>query len=302
MNRGAIHMTISKITGVIPALVTPINSNEIIDEEGLIRLIKYLIDSGVTGIFPLGSMGEFAPLEEKERFDLLEKVVDIVNKRVPVLAGVSDTGTKRVIKNALKAKEIGADAVVALLPFFYFLNQRAILDFYMDVAEASLLPVVIYHNPTMTKIRIEFDTIAKLSEHNNIIGIKDSSCDYELFIKLLDLKSDKFFVLQGDERRLKEALLAGADGLVTGVGNVAIEIFVRLYKSAKENKVKEVEELQNKVNKLLSFCRDSWIQAIKYGLKLRGICEEYTCRPFCPVDEDTRSSVKTILEELRILQ
>ncbi len=290
-----------KITGVIPALVTPINNDESIDELGVTKLIEYLINSGVSGIFPLGSMGEFAPLEDKERFHLLEKVVTVVNKRVPVLAGVSDTGTKRVISNILKAKEIGVDAVVSLPPFFYFLNQKAVFDFYTEIAERSLLPIIIYHNPTMTKIRVEFDTILELSKHPNIIGIKDSSCNYDFFSQLLGLRNSKFFVLQGDERRLKEALLAGADGLVTGVGNVAIKIFIDLYQTAKEGKNREVEELQNKVNRLLEFCKDSWIQAIKYGLKLQGICKEYTCKPFCPIDEETMKKVENILKEFGII-
>ncbi|MGC8972148.1 MAG: dihydrodipicolinate synthase family protein [bacterium] len=290
-----------KIRGVIPALVTPIDREESIDKEGVIKLVEYLINSGVSGVFPLGSMGEFAPLEDKERFYLLEKVVETVNRRVPVLAGVSDTGTKRIIHNILKANEIGANAVVSLPPFFYFLNQKTILDFYTEIAERSPLPLIIYHNPIMTKIRLEFNTILELSKHPNIIGIKDSSCDYNLFSKILSLKSDKFFVLQGDERRLKEALLAGADGLVTGVGNVAIKIFIEIYKVAKENNTREVEELQNKINKLLEFCKDSWIQAIKYGLKLQGICEDYVCKPFCPADEETEKTVELILRELRII-
>lgn len=290
-----------KITGVVPALVTPINNNESIDELGLTKLIEYLINSGISGIFPLGSMGEFAPLEDKERFHLLEKVVAVVNKRVPVLAGVSDTGTKRVINNTLKAKEIGADAVVLLPPFFYLLNQKALSDFYIGIAERSPLPVVIYNNPIMTKIGLELNTILELSKHPNIIGIKDSSCNYDFFLQLLSLRSSKFLVLQGDERRLKEALLAGADGLVTGVGNVAIKIFTDLYQAAKEGKNREVDELQNKVNRLLKFCKDSWIQAIKYGLKLQGICEEYVCKPFCPIDEETRKTVESILRELKIL-
>lgn len=295
-------MSISKLTGVIPALATPIDINENIDEKGLFNLITYLVESGISGIFPLGSMGEFAPLREKERIRLLEKVVEIVNKRIPVLAGVSDTGTKRVIDNILKAKEIGVDAIVSLPPFFYFLNQRAVFDFYIEIAEKSPLPVIIYHNPIMTKVKLDFDTVLRLSEHPNIIGIKDSSCDYNFFQKLLQLKNDKFSVLQGDERKLKEALLSGADGLVTGVGNVAIEIFIALYRAARENKIEVVEDLQNKIFKLLNFCRDSWIQAIKYGLKVRGICEEYTCRPFCPIDDETRRLVEFTLKDIGVLK
>lgn len=290
-----------KITGVIPALVTPINNNESIDELGVTKLIEHLINLGVSGIFTLGSMGEFAPLEDRERFHLSEKVVEVVNKRVPVLAGVSDTGTKRVINNTLKAKEIGADAVVLLPPFFYLLNQKALSDFYIEIAERSPLPVIIYNNPIMTKVGLEFNTILELSKHPNIIGIKDSSCNYDFFLQLLNLRSSKFFVLQGDERRLKEALLAGADGLVTGVGNVAIKIFIDLYQAAKEGKDRELEELQNKVNRLLEFCKDSWIQAIKYGLKLQGICEEYACKPFCPIDGETRRKVETTLKEFGII-
>lgn len=290
-----------RLEGVIPALVTPVNNDESIDEKGLNRLVNHLITSGVSGIFALGSMGEFATLEEKEKIHLLEKTVEVVNRRVPVLAGVSDTGTKKVIKNALKAKEVGVDAVVSLPPFFYLLNQRAIINFYLDIAEASPLPLIIYNNPGMTKIKIELNSISVLSEHPNIIGIKDSSCDYSFFLNLIQLKSNKFSIFQGDEKRLKDALLAGADGLVTGVGNTAIKIFINLYRAIKENRVEDAEELQNKVNKLLEFCKDSWIQAIKYGLRLQGICEEYACRPFCPVDEDIRKRVETTLKELKIL-
>lgn len=290
-----------RLEGVIPALVTPVDSNESLDEKGLSKLINYLIDSGVSSIFALGSMGEFATLEEKEKIHLLEKTVELVNRKVPVLAGVSDTGTKKVIKNIQKAKEIGVDAVVSLPPFFYLLNQKAVINFYLDIAEASLLPVIIYNNPGMTKIKIELNSISVLSEHPNIIGIKDSSCNYSFFLNLIQLKSNKFSIFQGDEKRLKDALLAGADGLVTGVGNIAIKIFINLYKAIKENKIEEAERLQNKVNKLLEFCKESWIQAIKYGLKLQGICEEYTCRPFCPVDEDIREKVETTLKELKVL-
>lgn len=290
-----------RLEGVIPALVTPVKPDESVDESGLYRLVNYLLNAGVSGIFALGSMGEFATLEDREKIHLLEKVVEIVDSKVPVLAGVSDTGTKKVIKNIMEIKQLGVDAVVALPPFFYLLNQGAVRNFYIDIAEASPLPVVIYHNPGMTRFKFEFDTLVELSNHPNIIGLKDSSCDYEFFLKTLTLRDDNFSVLQGDERRLKEALLAGADGLVTGVGNVAIKIFVDLYKSAKEGDIKEVEEQQSRVNRLLEFCRDSWIQAIKYGLKLQGICKEYVCRPFCPVDEDTKKRVEDTLKEMKIL-
>lgn len=288
--------------GVIPALTTPLHKDETIDEEGLSKLVEYHISAGVGGIFVLGSMGEFTALEDKEKWRLVKLTVEKVGERVPVLAGASDTGTKRVIKNVLMVKELGADAAVVLPPYFYFLpDQKEIFKFYADVAEKTKFPIVIYHNPVMTKVRIEFETIFKLSKIENIIGIKDSSGDYPLVEKLIkEIKGDSFFVFQGDERHLASAIVAGADGLVTGVGSLAPRIFVELYQAASRGDIKEANLGQEKVLKLLSFCGDSWIRAIKYGLKLLGLCEDYVCQPSTSLDDITKEKVKSVLKELRL--
>ena len=286
--------------GVIPALATPLHKDETIDEEGLSRLIEYHISAGVGGIFVLGSMGEFAGLEDKEKWSLVKLTVEKVKGRVPVLAGASDTGTKRVIKNVLMIKELGADASVVLPPYFYFLpDQKEIFKFYADIAEKTEFPIVIYHNPVMTKVRVEFETIFRLSKIENIIGIKDSSGDYPLVERLIkEVKRDNFFVFQGDERRLAIACAGGADGLVTGVGSLAPRVFVELYRAALKGDIKEANIGQEKVLKLLSFCGDSWIRAIKYGLKLLGLCEDYVCQPSTSFDDITKEKVRFTLEGL----
>jgi len=286
--------------GVIPALATPLHKDETIDEGGLSRLIEYHISAGVGGIFVLGSMGEFAVLEDEEKKCLVKLTIEKVRGRVPVLAGASDTGTKRVIKNVLMVKKLEADACVILPPYFYFLpDQKEIFKFYANVAEKTGFPIVIYHNPAMTKVHIEFKTIFKLSKIENIIGIKDSSGDFPLVEKLIrEVKRDNFFVFQGDERHLASAIAAGADGLVTGVGSLASHIFVELYRAASGGDLKEANLAQEKVLKLLSFCGNSWLRAIKYGLRLLGLCEGYVCQPSPGLDDITKRKVESVLEEL----
>ena len=167
-----------KLEGVVVALGTPLTSEEKIDEKGMRKLTRYVLDGGVHGVFILGSMGGFNFLEDEEKIRVIEIVVDEVEGKVPVIAGASDTSTKRVIKNARIAQEMKADAVAILPPYYGSLKQEQIINFYSKIAEEVNIPIFIYNNPSSTRNPVEPETVFELGKLENIVGIKDSSQNF----------------------------------------------------------------------------------------------------------------------------
>lgn len=289
--------------GVIPALVSPVKKDETIDTAGLKRLLEYQIKSGVNALFVLGTNGEFANIRPKEQERLIKAAVKITAGRVPVLAGTSDTGTLRVIENTLRAKKLGADAAVVLTPYFFGYNsQETIYRFFADISSAVDFPVIVYHNPARTGVKLTLETIVRLSRIKNIIGIKDSSGDYALVKQQINaFRKRNFFVLQGDETVLIKSLQEGADGMVSGIASIAPGICVRLYEAMTQNNKTEAERAQAELMRILTFCDTSWIRAFKYGLKLMNICEEHACSPLDRLTPAKSKQVRTILKSLNLL-
>jgi len=179
-----------KLKGVVVPLGTPLTSDERIDEKGMRKLTRYVLDGGVHGIFVLGTMGGFTFLEDKEKTRAIEIVIDEVKGKVPVIAGASDTSTARVIKNVRIAQKMKADAVAILPPYYGSLKQKQIINFYSKIAEEVNIPLFIYNNPFSTRNPIEPETVFELSKSENIVGIKDSSQNFfNLFSVIQDFVS-----------------------------------------------------------------------------------------------------------------
>jgi len=296
-------VTVKRYGGFVPALPTPITSDERIDEDGVERLIRYVFQRGADGVFILGSMGEFAKLMDTEKERLIRISRELVKNNKHFFVGVSDTGTKRVIANAKKAQDLGADAVVVLPPYFYHLNdQNSVHSFYVDVADAVDVPVIVYSNSWSTKVTISLETFAKLSKHDRIVGVKYSEPEFEPFLKLLrEVRSEKFSVFYGNERRFDQACLAGVDGLVGGVTCLIADVVKEIQEAGLKGDEARAMAGQRKIDRLMGFITDSWIHAVKYALKLLGICDEHVCKPYVPMDTKTRAAVENVLKELKLI-
>lgn len=292
-----------KYGGFVPALPTPITSGERIDEDGVERLIRYVFQRGADGVFVLGSMGEFAKLMDTEKKRLIRISRELVKNDKHFFVGVSDTGTKRVIANAKRAQGLGADAIVVLPPYFYHLNdQNSVYSFYVEVADAVDVPVIVYSNSWSTKVTISLETFAKLSKHDRILGVKYSEPEFESFLKLVrEVRSEKFSVFYGNERRFDQACLAGVDGLVGGVTCLIPDVIKEIQEAGLKGDETRAMAGQSKINRLMGFIEDSWIHAVKYALKLLGICDEYVCKPYVPMDPKTRTTVEIVLKELKLI-
>src|SRR5438093_11548927 len=168
------------IQGIIPPVITPMKDNEDLDLPGLRSFIDRLLASGVHGIFVLGTNSEFYALDEREKQEVIATAVAHVNKRVPVFAGTGAETTREAVRLTKMAEREGADGVSVITPYFVAPSQQEICDHYRRVAESTRLPVILYNNPaTCGGVKIDVDTVARLAEIPNILGINDSSGDLQ---------------------------------------------------------------------------------------------------------------------------
>ncbi len=292
--------------GIFAPTVTPLDEKERVDELGFVRQLTRLIDSGVHGIYLLGSSGEFTTLVQAER----ERAMDIASKtiagRVPVICCVMDTSTQRVIQNIEIAQQFGFDAV-ATTPCYYYpsVDDADIIQFYKAVTASTDLPVMIYNIPVTAKTFIKPRVVAQLAEEcDNIVGIKDSSADWVNFLNLSTLLGDRqdFSIMIGSHFLVGAAVLFGAEGGIISISNVAPKEAVALYNAAKDRDIDEVERLQSffvKLSKLYNYGQG--VSGIKACLEIMDICNAYTTSPLLPVSDTAKTELTTLLADLGIL-
>ena len=289
-----------KLKGVVVPLGTPLTSDERIDEKGMRKLTRYVLDGGVHGVFVLGTMGGFAFLEDKEKTRAIEIVIDEVKGKVPVIAGTSDTSTKKVIKNARIAEKMKADAVAILPPYYGSLKQEQIINFYTKIAKEVNIPLFIYNNPSSTHNPVEPKTVFKLSKLENIVGIKDSSQNFFNYQQLIrHFKDNKdFSILLGTEFLITIGLILGADGVIGGLHNICPKIAVDLYSAVMKKKYERAYELQERLIKLWDIFKygDIW-GGFEVALRFLGICDKVTAEPFRSIEDKKEvEKVESILK------
>ncbi|MFD5120626.1 dihydrodipicolinate synthase family protein [Streptomyces sp. NPDC058385] len=230
------------LRGVVPPVCTPLDETGEVDTASLARLVEHLVAGGVHGLFALGSTSEVAYLTDEQRAVTLRTVVEAAAGRVPVLAGVIDTTTARVVAHARVAAEIGADALVATAPFYTRTHPKEIASHFRTLHASVDLPLFAYDIPVAVHSKLPASLVRELAEDGTLAGLKDSSGDEGGLRRLLvelggndgrtDGPAPHFSVLTGSELTVDCALLAGADGVVPGIGNVDPAGYVRLYDAA----------------------------------------------------------------------
>ncbi|MGL4965271.1 MAG: dihydrodipicolinate synthase family protein [Inquilinus sp.] len=217
--------------GVVPPVVTPLTADFQVDYPSFTRVLEHLIDGGVHGLFVLGSTSEVVFHDEATRRQILEHAVKVANGRVPVLAGVIDPTTDRVIGHARVAQSIGVDAVVVTAPFYARTSAPEVVDHFRYVREAIDVPVIAYDIPVCVHVKLGRADVVTLAREGTIAGLKDSSGDDGNFrFALLDLADrPEIAMMTGSEIVCDSALAAGAHGIVPGLANVDPHGYVRLY-------------------------------------------------------------------------
>jgi 4-hydroxy-tetrahydrodipicolinate synthase len=263
-----------ELKGVYPAMATPLTPDEKVDKPAVRKLVRYLLDGGVYGIVVLGSTGEFPAMTESMRRDAIEATLEEVKGKVPVLIGCGEPGTQRTIEQVKYAASTKADGVLVAVPYYFPLDQNAVLKHYQMIAEASTIPVCMYNFPQMTKVAIAPDTVAKLAPHKNIIGIKDSSGDFANLQRYIDVTAgENFAVLPGNPAIGSSAYELGAKGAIYAGCSLFPKQCVDVYNAFIKGDLARAAELQKKVSLttlMPTFGPNAAV--IKFGLSRLGIC------------------------------
>jgi 4-hydroxy-2-oxoglutarate aldolase len=221
----------NKLRGILLPTTTPFTDTEELDLDALADNIRRWRAAGISGYVMLGSTGERVHLEESEYLRTLEVARKEISSDGAFIAGVGQQSTRGTIAEIAKAVQCGADAVLVLTPHYYraAITQDALVSHYNAVADASRVPLLLYSMPALTGIKVEPETIARLSEHQNIIGVKDSSNDVAGFAATVKLCPPEFAVLTGNGTVLLDALRAGATGAILAVGCVVPRMCIEIF-------------------------------------------------------------------------
>jgi 4-hydroxy-tetrahydrodipicolinate synthase len=297
------------LRGIVPPLVTPLRDPDTLDVDGLERLIEHLIAGGVSGLFILGTTGEAPNLSYRLRRELITRTCQQAALRMPVLVGVTDSSMVEAVALAHHAAEAGAHAVVSATVFYFPLNQSEIIAYCRSLAAQAPLPLYLYNMPALTKVRFEADTVRRLMDVPNIVGIKDSSTDMIFFHHLLQLGRQRpdWTMLIGPEELMAEAVLMGGHGGVSGGANLAPQLYVSLYRAAAAGDLEAVRRLQTQVLSLGRIYRvgqggSPYLRGLKTGLAVAGICNDVLADPFRPLDDNERGAVRQIVDDLTAVQ
>lgn len=219
------------VKGIIAAMVTSMHDDESLNMEEIKNQVNRQIAAGVDGVFCLGTNGEAYILSEDEKLRIIETVVKTADGRVPVYAGTGMPGTADTIRLSRKAKELGADVLSVISPYFAAISQEEIYNHYAELASCVDLPIVMYNMPARTGNNINPDTVARLSKVPGIVGVKDSGGNFDNMKQYIELTDpETFSVLSGNDALILWNLLAGGAGGITAVANIYPEVMVSIYK------------------------------------------------------------------------
>ena len=293
--------------GVVPPVVTPDTPDHQLDVVSFERSINRLIEAGVDGLFFLGSSGEVVFATDERRDQIVREAVRIVDHRVPVLVGIIDTETERVLEHGRRALALGADALVATAPF-YALGGPADVEEHFRILHQELdAPLFAYDIPVCVHTKLPWKMLARLGAEGVLAGVKDSSGDdvsFRYLVQENEKNGHPLTLLTGHEIVVDGALLSGADGSVPGLANVEPEGYVRMWKAAQEGNWAEVKREQDRLNEISHiFDVTSGVQgygagvgAFKCALNLMGIFDsDQMPRPVKPLDGQNREAIKQVL-------
>jgi len=294
-----------KLEGVIPALILPVNENGKINFILLEKQATYLISAGVNGLFINGTTGEGAWLTTDEKVEVFKVVKEISEGKIFLCAACIQPSTEIVINEIKAFEKLEPDYIVAVTPYYYSVPQNVIIEHFKKIAQYSSIPLIIYNIPQRTHNKIELSTILKLAQEKNIAGIKDSSGDFISFARGVHTSvPESFSWIQGEDYLDGPAFNCGANGIVTGLGNVWIEPYIKMFQAAKARNNSRVNEIQKEINNLYELIQVTGgkvIPAIKAAVTLLGRSNKWMKISSQTLSEQEVEEVEKKIKNLGIL-
>ncbi len=287
--------------GAIVAIVTPFKDNKI-DEESFKKLIEFQIGSGTDAIVPCGTTGESATLSYEEHERVIDIAVEAVNGRVPVIAGTGSNNTEEAIKLTKYAEKVKADAALLITPYYNKPTQEGLYLHFRKIAESVSIPLILYNVPSRTGINMLPETVARLSEIENVVGIKEASGSLQQASEIIRLCGNKISLLSGDDFIVLPILSVGGKGVISVVSNVAPKDMAELYDFFVDGDINRARELHYK---LLPLTKGLFLETnpipVKTALALMGMISNEIRLPLSPMSGTNLDKLKNILREYGLI-
>jgi 4-hydroxy-tetrahydrodipicolinate synthase len=289
---------VTGLHGVFPYLVSPVHADGRVKDDVLGRLVNDLVGTGIHGITPLGSTGEFAYLNAAQRETIVRVTIEATAKRIPVIAGVASTVTRDAVEQAKRYQALGADGILAVLEAYFPLKDAQIESYFRAIADAVDIPVVIYTNPQFQRSDLTIDTIARLAEHPRIRYLKDASTNTGRLMSIIN-RCPQLKVFAASAHIPAAVMMIGGVGWMAGPANIVPRQSVRLYDLCRAGRWDEAMALQRKlwhVNE--AFARFQLAACMKAGLEIQGYAVGDPVLPQVPLSPAEREAVAKILADL----
>ena len=292
------------LQGSLVALVTPLLKNGDVDYDSLSSLLDWHIANETDGIVSVGTTGESATLNVKEHIEVINYSVKYVQNRIPVIAGTGANSTDEAIELSLEAKLKGADYVLLVTPYYNKPNQKGLLAHYEKIANNVDIKQILYNVPSRTACDLKPETVSILSEHKNIVGLKEAVDDIERIKELVKISNNSadFAILSGDDPTFMNALIEGAHGVISVAANVIPKSISQICKYIRENNIseaKKLNEFNNNIYRLL-FVESNPIP-VKWMLTKMGMIENSIRLPLIELDETYHDEILSELNKLKLI-
>ncbi len=288
--------------GSMVALVTPMQADGVVDNEALDRLVEFHVENGTDAIIAVGTTGESATLDEKEHCDVIRRVVDRAAGRIPVIAGTGANSTREAIDLTRCAMEAGADACLLVTPYYNKPTQEGLYLHFRAVAEAVSIPQILYNVPGRTAVDMLPETVARLADISNIVGIKEATGDLARGQEILARCGDKLDLFSGDDATAMELILAGAKGDISVTANVAPKDMREMCAAALRGDRMEAERINNQ---LIPLHQNLFLEAnpipVKWALVEMGLIAEGIRLPLTPLAESCRAPLREAMLQAKVL-
>ena len=285
-------------TGAATALVTPLNENGV-DYPALEKLINWQIESGIDALVICGTTGEASTLTDEEHRQVLKFSAEVVNGRVPIIAGTGSNDTAYAIDMTKYACEIGYDAMLVVTPYYNKTTQRGLIAMFTAIADASTKPLILYNVPGRTGVNIEPATYAALADHPNIAAIKEAGGNISKIVETAALVGDKLDIYSGNDDQIVPILACGGKGVISVLSNVVPKETSDICHTFFAGNVKEAMDMQIKYLPLTNalFCEVNPIPA-KAAMAALGFCENYVRLPLVTMEEGHEQMLRQKMRDL----
>ena len=286
-----------RISGTGVALITPFNEDKSIDYNSLDKLINKVIEGGIDFLVVLGTTGEATSINESEKKELINFIVKLNNKRLPLVLGIGGNNTNKLIKEINNTDLSDFDAILSVTPYYNKPSQKGLYHHYAEISKSSPIPIILYNVPSRTGINMSPETTIQLAnDFKNIISIKEASGDINQIKYILKNKPKNFDVLSGDDGLTLEIIQNGGAGVISVIGQSNPEEFSSLVKFALNGKLSDAKILHDKLYGLYHYLySEGNPSGVKAFLSLQGVCKNYLRLPLVPISSELFNDFKIYL-------